>query len=116
MQLKELEKLVIHSLEEHKAEDIVTIDISESQIAEKMIICSGTSSRHVNAIGDYLVEDAKKAGERPLGVEEAPDGSWTLVDLNDIIVHVMLPKTRDHYQLEKLWATDLVLKSREQSE
>jgi len=112
MNATELLELVINNLEEHKALDIVKIDMHKSTIADYMVICSGTSNRHVNAIGDYLVEAAKHAGVQPLGVEEDPDGSWTLVDLGDIIVHIMLPQTREHYDLEKLWGAELAAKNR----
>lgn len=110
----ELRNFVINDLEEHKAQDIKKLDIKKSTIADYMIICSGTSNRHVNAIGDYLVEAVKHEGVQPLGVEEDPDGNWTLVDLGDVIVHIMLPETRELYSLEKLWGADLAKKNRKQ--
>jgi ribosome-associated protein len=71
-----------------------------------MIIASGRSDRQVKAIADKLVEAVKKLGQRPLGVEGRQQGEWVLVDLGDVIVHVMHPTSRAYYQLEKLWEHD----------
>lgn len=110
---KQLLKKALTSLEEHKAQDVVSLDIKYSDIADYMVICSGTSKRHVQSIGECLVEDVKKAGIKPLGVEDDPDGTWTLVDLCDVIVHIMQPETRELYQLEKLWGVDLAKQQRD---
>lgn len=113
MTSKKLLKQVLESLEEHKALDILSLDIKYSDIADYMVICSGTSKRHVHSIGESLVEDMKKAGIKPLGVEDDPDGTWTLVDLTDVIVHIMQPETREFYQLEKLWGAELAKQQRD---
>ena len=104
MQLEEMQQLVINSLEEMKAIDITVLDVSEqTSVTDKMIIASGTSSRHVKALANSIVVDAKKAGSPAMGSEGETDGDWVLVDLGDIVVHVMMPETRELYDLEKLW-------------
>ncbi|MAZ38936.1 MAG: ribosome silencing factor [Legionellales bacterium] len=100
----DLLKLIQTTLEDMKAIDIIVLDVEKiTSIADYMIICSGNSTRHVKAIARELVEKAKSAQVRPLGVEGEQDAEWILVDLANIIIHVMLPKARDFYNLEKLW-------------
>ena len=100
-----LTELVQDELENMKAQDVKTIDVSEmTTVTDTMIIASGTSDRHTQAIAQSVVERAKKAGYQPLGVEGQRDGEWILVDLGDLIVHIMLPRTRDFYNLERLWS------------
>lgn len=100
----QLQQLVVSLLEDFKATDIVTIDVSDrSPLTERMVIASGNSTRHVKSMAENLVVNAKAAGNPPLGVEGAREGEWVLVDLNDVIVHLMLPQTRAFYNLEKLW-------------
>ncbi len=90
--------------EELKAKDLVEIDvIGRSSVADYMVIASGTSSRHVKSIADEVVKFAKKLGVMPLGVEGEREAEWVLVDLGDVIVHVMLPRVREFYALERLW-------------
>ncbi len=113
MKSERLRKLVIENLEELKAIDIVALAIHNlTDIADYMVICCGTSSRHVHSIASNLIEKIKQHEVRPFGIEEAPNGEWTLVDFGDVIVHIMLPGTREFYKLEKLWAVDLVKERR----
>ena len=100
----QLQQLVVSSLEDFKAIDITLIDVSgKSPLTERMVVASGNSTRHVKSMADNLIVNAKAAGNPPLGVEGAREGEWVLVDLNDVIVHLMLPQTRAFYNLEKLW-------------
>lgn len=99
-----LRKHVIDALEELKAKDIREIDVrGKTSIADLLVIASGTSARHVKSIADEVVKFAKKAGVMPLGVEGEQEAEWVLVDLGDVIVHVMLPRIREFYGLERLW-------------
>lgn len=96
--------LVISSLEDFKAIDPLVIDVSgRSPLTERLVIASGNSTRHVKSMADNLVVRAKENGNTPLGVEGQREGEWVLVDLNDVIIHLMLPQTRAFYNLEKLW-------------
>ena len=100
----QLQQLVISSLEDFKAVDIQVIDVTgRNPLTERMIIASGNSTRQVKSMAENLVVNAKAEGNQPLGVEGASEGEWILVDLNDVIVHLMLPQTRAFYNLEKLW-------------
>ena len=100
----QLQQLVVSSLEDFKAIDITVIDVSgKSPLTERLVVASGSSTRHVKSMADNLIVNAKAAGNPPLGVEGAREGEWVLVDLNDVIVHLMLPQTRAFYNLEKLW-------------
>ena len=102
----QLQELVVTALEDFKAVDIRIIDVSDrNPLTELFVIASGTSSRHVKSMADNLIMQAKAAGCQPLGVEGHRHGEWVLVDLNDVIVHLMLPQTRAFYNLEKLWQT-----------
>lgn len=97
-------KVVEGALDEMKAVNVKVMDVHElTDIADTMIIASGNSDRHVRSIADRVVEHAKKAGFRPMGVEGERDGEWVLVDLQDVIVHIMLPRVREFYRLENLW-------------
>jgi ribosome-associated protein len=99
-----LRKTVIAALEDLKAKDIREIDVrGKTSIADLLVIASGTSARHVKSIADEVVKFAKKAGVMPLGVEGEQEAEWVLVDLGDVIVHVMLPRIREFYGLERLW-------------
>ncbi len=106
MELKKLHKLVIDALEDVKGNDLISVDMrGKIDIIDMMVIASGTSDRHVQALADNVVEKAKKAGATIVGVEK--DSSWVLIDLYDIIVHVMLPDAREFYNLEKLWQLEV---------
>ncbi len=97
-------KHVIDALDELKAKDVREIDVrGKTSIADLLVIASGTSARHVKSIADEVVKFAKKAGVMPLGVEGEQEAEWVLVDLGDVIVHVMLPRIREFYGLERLW-------------
>ena len=104
--LDQLRQLVLSALEDFKAIDIQEIDVSDQNpLTERFFIATGNSSRHVKSMAENLVIKAKAAGCPPLGVEGREQAEWVLVDLNDVIVHLMLPKTRAFYNLEKLWET-----------
>ncbi|MCW4151084.1 ribosome silencing factor [Halomonas sp. 18H] len=100
-----LKTLVIDSLEELKAQDIVQLDVSRmTSVTELMVVASGTSIRHLAALADNLIKTAKDEGFPPLGVEGESGTEWVLVDLGDVVVHLMMPETRALYDLERLWA------------
>ena len=104
MQTAELKNVVIGALEDLKGSDIKAIDVREmSSFTDVMMIASGTSTRHVKALADKVIETCKQAGVRPLGVEGEREAEWVLIDLGDAVVHIMLPAMRDFYNLEKLW-------------
>lgn len=97
-------RVVENALDEMKAVNVKVLEVKKlTDITDTMIIASGNSDRHVRSIADRIVEHAKKAGFRPMGVEGERDGEWVLVDLQDVIVHIMLPKVREFYRLESLW-------------
>lgn len=99
-----LRDLVVSSLEDLKAIDIHTIDVrGQNPLTDLFVVASGNSNRHVKSMADKVVTRAKERGCQPLGVEGYGQGEWVLVDLNDVIVHIMLPQTRAFYNLEKLW-------------
>ncbi len=92
------------AIAELKAKDVVEIDVrGKSSVTDYMVIASGTSSRHVKSIADEVVRFAKKLDVMPLGVEGEREAEWVLVDLGDVVVHVMLPRVREFYALERLW-------------
>jgi len=92
------------ALADMKAVDVRVLDVrGVSDVADFMVIASGMSDRHLRSIADRVVQMVKAAGQRPLGVEGERQGEWVLVDLPDVMVHVMLPRTREFYQLERLW-------------
>lgn len=101
---QQLVDISIAALEDLKAKDTLVLDVRPlTSLADVMIITSGTSSRHVKSLADNVVEQVKKAGLRPLGMEGEREGDWILVDLAGVIVHVMQPTTRAFYDLERLW-------------
>jgi len=104
MDLKEIEQLIVETLEDSKARDIQVIDIAGvSSFADLMVVATGTSTTHVRALGSHLEQAFKEAGEPALGVEGGPQPDWVLVDLGNAIVHIMTEGARAHYALEKLW-------------
>ena len=101
---EQLEALALDTLEEMKAKDVRVLDVrGKTSITDTMILASGTSDRHVKAMAETLAFKAKEAGEPPLGTEGFAEGEWALIDLNEVVVHIMLPKVRDFYHLERLW-------------
>jgi ribosome-associated protein len=99
-----LKAVVIDALGDMKALEIKVLDVRGlTDVADTMVIASGTSDRHVRSVAQKLVEKTKAAGFQPHGVEGQQDSDWVLIDLNEIIVHVMLPRVREFYGLEKLW-------------
>ena len=99
-------KMALEAIDELKGEFVKVLDVSQlTTITDHMIICSGRSGRHVKRLGETLVQNAKQAGLRP-GVEGMGQAEWVLIDLGGVIVHIMQPTTRAHYQLEKLWDID----------
>ncbi|MDB6084237.1 MAG: hypothetical protein JWN43_2118 [Gammaproteobacteria bacterium] len=99
-----LKEVVISALDDMKALEIKVLDVRGlTDVADTMVIASGTSDRHVRSVAQKLVEKTKAAGFRPHGVEGQQDSDWVLIDLNEMIVHVMLPRVREFYGLEKLW-------------
>lgn len=101
---EQLRLRVIAALEDLKAKDVREIDVrGKTSIADILFVASGTSARHVKSIADEVIKFAKEAGVMPLGVEGQTEAEWVLVDLGDIIVHVMMPRIREFYGLERLW-------------
>jgi ribosome silencing factor RsfS/YbeB/iojap len=101
---EQLRTLVLAALDDLKARDITEVDVrGKSNVTDLMVVASGTSSRHVKSIAEEVVKRAKQAGVPPIGVEGQREAEWVLVDLGDVVVHVMLPRTREFYGLERLW-------------
>lgn len=97
-------QIVETSLDDDKAEDIISIDLQgKCSFADNMVIASGRSQRHVGAVADHLVEKLKEAGYQPLAVEGMQNCDWVLVDTGDVIVHIFRPEIREFYNLEKMW-------------
>ncbi len=108
MNSEQLCTLVIDALDDMKAQDIIKLDVRDmTTVTDFMIVASGTSNRHVKALVENVAEKAKEAGHKPIGVEGEEGGEWVLLDLQEAVVHVMLPKVREFYNLEKLWSLGL---------
>lgn len=99
-----LTKVAVAALEDMKAVNVKVLDVRKlTDVADTMIVATGNSDRHVKSIADRVLERCREAGHRAYGVEGQQEGEWVLVDLQDLIVHVMLPRIREFYGLEKLW-------------
>ncbi len=106
--LKQITQIAVNALENVKGENIVVIDTNDiSPLFQRIIVCSGNSNRQVSALANHVVEDLKKHGVNIIGVEGRRGGEWVLVDAGDIIIHVMLPKVRDYYEIEQLWQQEV---------
>lgn len=104
MQNEELVQVVLDALEELKAKDVTSIDVrGKTSVTDFMVIASGTSSRHVKSLAEIVLEKVKEQGVRPIGSEGLDGGEWALLDLGDVVVHVMQVPTRQFYDLERLW-------------
>lgn len=109
MQTKELLKIVEDVLDERKGLDITVLDvIGKTSITDYMVVVTATSERHAKSLADYVLVEVKEQGFKPLGVEGQQGSDWVLLDLGDVILHVMTAKAREFYQLEKLWSVDRV--------
>lgn len=104
MQVDELKQRVLAALDDLKGRDVVVLDVrASSSVTDYMVIASGTSSRQVVALARHLMDEMKQQDVAVLGVEGVDAGEWVLVDLGDLVVHIMQPQTREFYDLEKLW-------------
>jgi len=104
MQAEELKKVVVDALEDMKADNISVLDVkARTSVTDYMVIASGTSNRHVKSLADNVVSEVKEHGGKPLGIEGGASTDWVLVDLGEIVVHVMMPATRSFYDLERFW-------------
>ena len=105
MNSEALSDLVVNALDDVKARDIVRLDVRNmTTVTDYMVVATGTSNRHVKALAEALAEKASSAGHKPVGIEGEDGSEWVLLDLQDTLVHVMLPRVREFYNLEKLWS------------
>ena len=105
MQGQTLHAFIADKIDDLKGRDIVTLDVrGKSSITDCMIICRGNSNRHVCSIAEHVAVEVRHAGLQPLGIEGQSEGEWVLVDMGEVIIHVMQDETRALYQLEKLWS------------
>ena len=121
MQVENLRKLVVQILEDMTAQDVKVLDVRQlTDVTDIMVIASGTSVRHVKSMAYRVRDEAReKTGVRPIGVEGEDQGDWVLIDLGDVVVHIMRPETREYYDLERLWnreVEELVRLNREKSD
>lgn len=104
MNADQLKDLILEKLEDIKARDVSVLNVQEmTGVTDYMIVCSGTSNRHVKSVASFVEVEIKKAGIRPLGVEGEKEAEWVLVDFADVVLHVMLPEAREFYDIERLW-------------
>lgn len=107
MQLEQLEQIVRDALDELKAVEPIMLDVrGRTSMTDSMFIATGNTARHVKSIADHVVSKVKEAGLQPLGIEGEEAGEWILVDLGDVIVHVMQAEVRKLYRLEGIWGLD----------
>jgi len=107
MELDELKDLVINAVEDLKAFDINLVNVQgRSSVTDVLLFASGRSDRQVKSIANNVIAEVKKVGIQPLGVEGLNTGDWVLVDLGDLVLHVMLPQVRDYYGIERMWEAD----------
>jgi len=110
LQVEATKKMALEALDNLKAENVVLLDVrAQSSFTDYMIFASGSSRRHVTAIAESVVEAAKAADSPAIGVEGEDIGEWILVDLGDVVIHIMLPDVRLYYDLEKLWGEELAV-------
>ena len=115
VEIEKLQAVVIDALEDVKAADIRVLDVRDkTSVTDVLVIASGNTSRQVKALVNSVVVKAKEAGVKPVGVEGEQQGEWALVDLGDVVVHIMQPSIRDFYNLEKLWGDDSPQAARDQ--
>lgn len=108
MAIDQLERLVLTSLDDQKAHDVVSINVEgKSDFADRMIVASGTSARHVNALAGRVVQDLKKEGYTDIAVEGTQSCEWVLVDAGTIIIHLFKPEARAYYHIEKMWSVNV---------
>ena len=109
MNTKEILKMLDTVLDDHKGQNITVLDVEgKTSVTDFMVLVTATSERHAKSLAGYVVEKVKENGSLPLGVEGEQGSDWVLVDLGDVIVHVMTAKAREFYELEKLWSVDRV--------
>lgn len=114
MDTKKLTKIAVAALEDVKAKNITVLDVAHlTSLCEKMIIASGDSNRQVRALADHVREKIKEAGGDIIGMEGEDAAEWILVDAGDIVVHIMHPVTRLHYNLEELWGATTRMRATE---
>lgn len=109
MSPEQLTDLVVKTLDDMKAQNVRVLDVrGKTSVTDIMVISSGASARQVKAQADRVVEKAKEKGVHVIGIEGEVEAEWVLVDLGDVVVHVMQPQIRDFYHLEKLWSTEVI--------
>ncbi len=109
---KKMQAAVVSALSDAKGQDIAVLDVRKlTDVADYLVIASGTSTRHVSSMADRLIDDLRARGRKPIGVEGKSLGEWVLIDFGDVVAHIMRPQTRDFYNLEKLWSEDIVGKT-----
>ena len=105
LQDKELHDFLFNSIDDMKAENMITLDVRDkSSITDFMIVCTGTSKRHVSSIASNISDKAREAGLIPCGVDGEAEGEWVVVDMGDVMIHILQQEHRELYQLEKLWS------------